>query len=464
MQPFPRPFPNCLARHVRDLSGSTLQHLIQSFGQRVALETPPRGARRRDYPMEVTFWGFLFQVLCAGASCRSAVQQIQSLRLFLRKRHASGSCSAYCQARARLPLGELWRLARRIGRDLEDRTRPSDRWMGRAVRVVDATSASMPDTPANQRRWPQPGGQKPGCGFPVLKLAALFSLSSGALLAAVTSPLNFYDGRLLSRLLRFLLPGDVLLGDRAFCSFANIAELQRHGVDAVLRLHQARKLSPIKRLGKNDSLIRWSKPIQRTPSMSRSLFERLPGQLFLRHVRFHIAIPGFRTRSVELVTTLLDPAAFPAISLAELFRQRWQAELNFRHIKTTMGMEVLRCQSPSMIKRELAMHLIAYNLVRSLIFEAAVRHRRPIAQLSFKGSVDLLRHTTWLFLATPTSRHPRFRRLLLRLIAQDTLPLRPNRVQPRVVKRRPKPYQLLSKPRHLMRETPHRDKYRKPLS
>lgn len=459
----PIPFPGRLRRAARRLGQSTLEQLLRTFGPLLELERLPPPQRERAYPPVVAFWGFLFQVMAPALACRHALQQIQALRLALGKPPASASTSAYCQARARLPYPRLLRIARQIALGLEALVGPDHRWMGRRVCVVDSTGISMPDTPSNQRLWPQPSGQKPGCGFPVMRVCALFSLATGAALAAVRSSLSVHDSRLFRRLWGFLRAGDVVLADRAFCSFAAIAQLAERGVDVVFRLHQRRPQASqaAKRLGRHDHLVVWKRPPQATPALPKNLLQRLPRQLCLRQLSFRVAITGFRTRDISLVTTLLDPQRFPAEALAQLFRQRWQVELNFRHIKTTMGMDTLRCQSPAMIRRELTMHLIAYNLIRALLLQAASTHHRPTHALSFKGTVNLLQQSAWLFHAHGPRRAASFRRHILRLIAADLLPHRPNRAEPRVVKRRPKPYQLLSCPRHLMLPIPHRSKYRK---
>jgi hypothetical protein len=313
-------------------------------------------------------------------------------------------------------------------------------------------------------RWPQPGRQAKGCGFPVLKITALFSLGNGALISYVKSSLKIYDGRLLPRLLKWLKPGEVLLGDRAFCSYLNIHLLLSHQIDSVFRMHQRRSIDfrQGKHLGKSDRLVTWKKPLQ-CHRLSKSTFDSLPKYLTLRQVRFTISARGFRTKTIFLITTLLNPQDYPPAALAELFRKRWNVELYFRDIKTTMKIEHLRCSSPEMIQKELAMYLITYNLIRSLIFESADYYHISVDTLSFKASQTLLFHwSNYLLLKINSRKSRKINTCLLMLIATHGLHQRPNRSEPRVIKRRSKPFQLLSKPRHLMKELIHRSKYKKP--
>jgi hypothetical protein len=336
------------------------------------------------------------------------------------------------------------------------------------VRLVDGTTASMPDTPENQERWPQPKSQKPGCGFPLLKLVGLFCLASGALLRAVHSSLAHHEAVLARLLWPLLSLGDILLADRGFCSFFDLHALRQRGVDALLRLHQRRAgdFRHGRRLGKNDRLVVWTKPAQRSKVWSQEDFDALPATLTLRLLRYRIAVPGFRTEEVILITTLLDAQAYPLEALAELYFQRWGVELHFREIKTLLGMDVLRCLSPKMIEKELAMHRIAYNLVRALMQRAAICHHVRLERLSFKGTLDSLEHFANAIHACTGKPRKQARLLeqLLAAIALDSLPYRPFRSEPRARKRRQKNYHLLTKPRHQMRVPPHRNRPNSGLS
>jgi hypothetical protein len=296
-----------------------------------------------------------------------------------------------------------------------------------------------------------------------MKLVGLFSLGSGALLEAETGNLHMHDSLLFRALWSKLQKSDIVLADRGFCSYAAMASLQQQrGVDSVMRLHQMRKADfrTGRRLGPDDRLIVWQKPLQRTEVWSDVEFEALPETLNLRMIRVKVAVPGFRTRSVVLVTTLLDPITYPAAMIRELYGERWQVELHFNQIKTYLAMDVLRCKSPELIQREVLMQQIAYNLVRSLMQRSAHLHHVPLARLSFKGTLDTLRH--WAGVIAAAAESPRQQQKLidqmLARIAGDIVPERPGRSEPRAKKRRGKNHKLLVKPRHQTGNLPRRNR------
>lgn len=414
-------------------------------------------SRERVFSARVTFWAFVAQILSPGSSCREIVRRVDAWWQQTTREEVclSGSTSAYCQARARLQPEALELISRHLCWSLEANVLRDERWLaGRPVKIVDGTGLSMPDTEANQARWPQPNSQQPGCGFPVMKLVGLFSFSSGALLEMATGNLHVHESLLFRGLWDKLKKGDVLLADRGFCSYSAIAALQRRGVDSVLRLHQMRRADfrTGKALGADDRLVSWSRPPQRPPGCRAEEFAALPATLTLRMIRLRVAAKGFRTRAVVLVTTLLDPQAYPADALRELYGERWTVELHFHQIKILLGMDELRCKSPELIEREVAMHRIAYNLLRSLMQRSAHLHQVPLSRISFKGSLDTMRH--WAAVIAATGETPRKQARLieqmLAAIAGDLLLERAGRSEPRVKKRRPKNYQLLTKPRHQM--------------
>jgi hypothetical protein len=337
-------------------------------------------------------------------------------------------------------------------------------WRGRRVKLVDGTGVSMPDTAQNQQAWPQPKSQKPGCGFPLLKLVGLFCLHTGAMLQTVHGRWNLHDCVLARRLWGLLEAGDVLLADRGFCSFFDLCEIAVRKADALMRLHQRRPADfrRGRRLGKDDQLVVWNKPAKPPGGYPAELHENLPDTLSLRMVRYRIKVAGFRTREVLLITTLLDCNLYPASALAELYFQRWNIELHFREIKTLLGMDVLRCLSPLMIEKELAMHRIAYNLVRALMLRAAICHHVNLDRLSFKASLDGLHHFADAIHASSGKPRKQAQLLnqLLTLIASNPVPLRPGRSEPRAKKRRPKNYILLTRPRRQMRLHQHRSRWR----
>jgi len=332
------------------------------------------------------------------------------------------------------------------------------------VKVVDGTTLSLPDTAKNQRAYPQSSSQRPGCGFPFLKLVGLFSLSTGSLLGYVTGNKHQAELPLFYKLWNWLKPGDLLLADRGFASYVVLALLERLGVPCLFRLHQARPADLRKgvRLGRHDRLFVWCKPPQKPRWLPHKLWPQVPAELVVRVLRVRANVPGFRTQSVTLVTTLTDPEAFPAHELARLYLRRWSIELWWRNIKTSMGMETLRCLSPAMVHKELEMYLIAYNLIRCLMVQAGALHDCPLERFSFKGTADALRQFTPLVAQARAGKRRRaLIRKLLAVLADDPVPERPGRREPRAIKRRPKPYPLLTKPRHQFVEIPHRSAYRR---
>lgn len=437
---------------------SSLSRLCEIFGPwlpATLLAPTAKGlnSRQRTYPLPLTFWAFLSQVLSPGSSCREVVRKVQAWYAPQDQTPDSGT-SAYCQARRRLPLAGLVELHQTLVAKLSARITTPELWLGRRVKVVDGTGLSMPDTGANQKAWPQPNTQKPGCGFPVVKLAACFCLASGALLDWVEGTLKEHDCRLLQKLLPAFKKGDVVLADRGFSSFPGLATLLARGVDAVMRVHHFRKLDwrTGKRLGRRDRLVTWKKNQFQGQLWSRAQWAQLPAELTVRLVEVIVAVPGFRTQKLALVTTLLDAQAYSAEALGQLYFRRWAVELFFRDIKITLGLDVLRCRTPAMVRKEIVMHALAYNLIRALMQDIAHNYQVSAQRLSFKGTVDALRQ--WRELFENAKRQARttckLRRLFYQSIAEDLLPDRPDRSEPRAVKRRPKNFRLLTKPRHEM--------------
>ena len=412
----------------------------------VEVFAPGEAQRERIYTPWVTFVSFLGQVLTRGSSCRQAVRKVQAWSVADKRPRPDDNTSAYCQARARLSPDTLRAAHEELGEWSGRRTKEAWRWCGRPVKVLDGCGVSMPDTAQNRARWPYAGGQKPGCGFPTAQMAGLFCLATGRLVRFALDTWKAHEIRVARRLVDWIEKGEVLLTDRGFCGWGFIALLRRKGVDVVMRAHQARRLK-----GRR---MTWAKP-QRPKTWTQALWRRLPAVLEVRLVRFRVAVPGFRTHEVILVTTLLDEQAYPGEAIAALYRRRRAVELCFRDIKTTLGLDVLRCQSPELIEKEVWLQAIAYNLVRALMLEAAWTHGVSLERLSFKGTVDTLRQWTPLF-APRMFAFKRARQELLRIIAADQVPDRPDRVEPRARKRRPKCYQLLTKPRHLMVVSPSR--------
>jgi hypothetical protein len=427
-------------------------------------------SRQRSFCFSRTFLGFLWQVLNPGASCRQALRQIQaSAQVQGIASSFSDDTSPYCQARQRLPLERLEQIFRHTVHLAEQRLPTESLWHGHRVKIVDGTGLSMPDTPANQAVYPQESQQKPGCGFPLLRMVSIACLASGAVADFVVYSQRSHDLQLFDQLRPDLRRDDLLVGDRGLCSYAQLSLLQAAGVQALFRLHQGRpgngrrsRLKPIKKLGKGDWLVQWKRTATKPKYMSQEDYQRLPETLTVRIIKVKVTAPGMRTRSLVLVTTLLDPSIYPAAEIAELYLQRWRVELTFRDLKTVMQMEVLRCKSPKMVHKEILLHFIAHNLVRLLMQEAALVWSVPLQRISFKGALDTFRE----YLSAAGSRCQRhhLRRLysqLLAAIAAGQVPSRPGRREPRAVKRRPKNHQWLTAPRHRFKEYRHRGKYPK---
>ena len=390
----------------------------------------------------VTFWAFLCQVLTRDASCRAALANVQARRASQGKSCPSQSTGAYCLARKRLPLNTLRAIFEAVGAWIARRHEGSLPLLaGRVVRVLDGTGISMPDSPKNRAKWSYPGNQKPGCGFPAIKLVALFCLGTGRMIKFAFDEWKQSEFNLARQVPGWLNKADVVLTDCGFCSWALIAAFLEKQIDVVMRLHQARK-------DKAGTSV-WKKP-QRTKSWSKQEWNALPPKLVMRIIEFRVLIPGFRTERITLCTTLLDTEKYSDEAIIELYMKRWNVELYIRNIKVTLGLDVVRCMSPEMVEKEIWMQAIAHNMVRALMVEAAMTHGVALERLSFKGTVDRMRKWSgWMNHAKPRTNKTLLAELL-RLIASDQVPLRPYRVEPRAVKRRPKSYQWLTKPRHEM--------------
>lgn len=457
--------------------GNTIKQLRQKFSDSVGL--PIRDAlpasvietalhaenvtyRRCLFDPMITIWAFVSQVLDTDRCCRKAISRVFAYLADAQDlpEHpvllpdGQADTGAYCKARQRLSEAVLTRLYRQVATHLEAGVDTTRLWCGRHVYLVDGTTVLMPDTPDTQAAYPQHPNQKEGCGFPIAKLVAIFSLATGALKEAITDVWSAYEPALLRHISACFAPGDVLVGDRIYCTYVDIAVLRQRLVDTLFRLHQARKVDwgQGKRLGKHDHLFVWEKPKQCPKDISAHLYAQLPLTLDIRVIRFTIEHKGFRTHQITVATTLLDPVAYPTADIATLYGLRWDVEIDLRHLKTSMEMDMLRTKSPAMARKELAIYFLAYNLIRSLMTEAAQRHGKDPLRLSFKGTLQHL--TTFLpLLATsdPQKRQQHYDTLLI-FVAREQLPDRPHRVEPRVVKRRPKSSRWMQEPRAVLKQ------------
>lgn len=402
----------------------------------------------------VTLWVFLGQVLSADHSCRAAVARLNAHRVARGQRPCSARTGAYCRARRRLPEAFFSAAACAVGRRLDAKAEKGWLWKGRRVYVFDGTTVTMPDTPANQAAYPQVYNQGPGVGFPIARLGAVFSLACGAV---VSLGFSRYAGKgqgelsVLRRLWDVFAPGDVLLGDRLMSGWVDMHLLKGRGVDTVSRLSAHRRADFRKgtRLGKDDHLVVWPKP-NSIRSVDRRAYHALPDAITVREARFRVDRPGFRTRSVVVVTTLLDPAQATRDELAELYRERWHAELDLRSLKAAMQMGELRGKTPEMVRKEVWAHVLAYNLVRTVMAQAAARHAVVPRSISFTGAMQTLEAFRPLLELGPARDAAGRQRLchdLLDAIAAHRVADRPDRYEPRLKKRRKDYCGWFNKPR-----------------
>ena len=370
------------------------------------------------------------------------------------------TAAGYCTAKGRIPLEALREISRRVCVAAEGVAgRHSDYlWKSHRAWHVDGSSFSMPDTPELQAHFGQPGNQKPGCGFPVAHLLCLFSAVSGLVRDVTVSPLRTGDLACAPQVHPNLRPGDIAIGDTTFGSYFHLALLHEQGVFGVFPIHQKRIVSfrprrsysrpgkqrrkgqPtsrwIRRLGQDDQIVEYFKPAECPRWMSPEQYDAMPTSIVVREIRRKVYKSGHRPMVIVIVTTLLDPELYPADEIVELLRQRWNVEGNLRHLKTTMNMEILRCHSVEAVQKELWTFMLIYNLTRVIMMEAAQQQKVSLDRISFADALYWMRH------ARPGGRLPD-------LIVN---PHRPNRLEPRAIKRRPKEYDRLNKPRAQMRE------------
>jgi hypothetical protein len=410
----------------------------------------------RVYSPLVTLWVFLAQALSADHSCRAAVSRLNAHRCSLGQMACSAETSAYCQARKRLPEQFFSEVACQTGRALDGQADPEWLWKGRRVTMFDGTTVSMPDTPENQEAYPQVDTQKPGLGFPIARIGTIISLSCGAVLG-----LGFrrYAGKgqgevsLLRELWGVMSRGDVLLTDCLLSTWTEMVLLQQRGIDTVSRLNKGNRSADFrcgKSLGRGDHIVRWTKPSRRPCTINRETFNALPEFLEVRELKIHVKVRGFRTKNLVVVTTLLDPEEYTKRDLAQIYRARWNHELDLASIKVTMQMGILRCKTPELVRKEIWTHILAYNLIRTVMAQAADKHSIEPRTISFKGAIQTLEAFQPL-IDYQGHRGCSFREQLygqlLDCIATHRVADRPDRIEPRLRKRRPKHYGFLRKTR-----------------
>ncbi|HHA19527.1 MAG TPA: IS4 family transposase, partial [Methylophaga sp.] len=397
--------------------------------------------RERLFPPTETLSMFLAQAMSTDSSCQKAINDVAVKRLLGGLPVCSTHTGAYCQARQRLPLNMIKELSCYTSNIMNDNVPAAWHWRGRPVRLVDGATVSMPDTEENQLIYPQPGGQKPGVGFPICRMVGMICLGSGALLNAAIGPCKGKgsdEQTLLRSILDTLNSDDILMGDAFYATYFLLCALQEKNIDGVFEQHGSRKLktdfSLGQRLGERDHLISLKKP-KKPDWMSQETYEQAPDSLLVRELR---------TGGKILVTTLLNHKKVSKTDLKMFYRERWNIEVDLRNIKTTLGMEIVSCRTPEMVEKEIWVYLLAYNLIRLLMAQAALLSNIPARQLSFKHTLQLW--ITWLQIGSGYYNDKQLTKLFL-LIAQQKVGKRPGRIEPRAVKRRPKPFKLLTKPR-----------------
>jgi hypothetical protein len=408
--------------------------------------------RERVYSPWVTLWGFLSQVSSKDSSCKSAVMRIKAYRTL----HGQGRCSAhassYSQARHRLPEALYARLARDMGGKLDAQSRLNWLWKDRRVKIVDGTTVTMPDTPINQKAYPQSSGQKAGLGFPLMRITALFSLSVGTILdAELTSTKGKKTGEITAfrQLWRSLEAGDIVIGDCLYDGYSDIAQLKSRQVDIVFGMSQSRNrdFRQGKKLGPDDHVVTWKRPKFNKSRIDRETWEALPQEMEMREITTTIIDANNERRTITVVTTLLDSELYPKQEILELFRARWHCELDLRSVKTMMGMEHLSCRSPDMARKEVWTYFLAYNLIRCHMARAAYKHNVLPRKLSFNNArIAIETFTLAVIGVTPALAHE-FYNETLNTIASHRVGNRPGRAEPRKVKRRNSKFPYLTKPR-----------------
>ncbi len=416
-----------IARAVAELKSSIRESLDPQIIRDACQQVGHRWRVRLLDPV-TTILMFALQIVHANTACTHVARLMPGVRT---------TDSAYCQARQRIPLAAFRILMQAVTRRLMATIdNVFDLWHGHRVFFVDGSSCSMPDTPSLQATFGQPTQQKKGCGFPIATIVALFH-SSGLLIDMLVEPLHCHEASIVHRLFNHLRAHDILVGDRAFAGYVLLAMLDERDVLVVMREHQCRPVDfrRGKRIAKEDRIVDLTRPPTAPSWLDREEFDRLPRQLQVRQVRYQIVAKGYRTQTIALVTTLLDAREYPLAELAELYGDRWEVETCFRHLKQTLRMDVLRCQTSEGVRKELLMYGIVYNLVRTLMLEAGVRQGVPPERISF---IDVVR-----YVATGQVDLDNLPRFIVN-------PYRPGRLQPRVVKRRPKQYPWLTYPRSEM--------------
>ena len=436
-----------VAHHSRSCDSYSYFNLLTSDALFEEVESLLPEHRERQYPPTETLSLFLSQVMSADGSCQNVVNQTAVGRVIGGLPQVSTHTGGYCRARKRLPLTMVKTLTQQLGTIIDEPSPAQWRWNGRRVCLIDGTTVTMPDTEDNRAQFPKHRGQKVGLGFPICRVVGVTSLSTGALLNAAIGQFNgkgSSEQTLLRQLVDTFKQGDIVMGDAFFPTWFFISDMQSRGIDIVMEQLGARKKATDfrkgERLGPRDHLISLSKPKCKPDWMSQQDYDAAPECLTIRE---------FKAGGKTMVTTMMCPKAAPKSKLKTLYKSRWDVELDLRSIKETLGMKILSCKSAAMAEKEIWVYLLAYNLIRLMMTQSALLADANPRQLSFKHSLQI-----WLCVSLKVDLcTPEQRLSLLALIAQQRVAQRPGRIEPRAVKRRPKPYPLLMLPREQARKS-----------
>jgi len=432
------------------------------------LEDTATDMRERLFPQVLTFWAWASQLLEQNESCAKALTLIQKWFCGAGLKPPAFDTSGYCKARKRLPVEFLDAVRGKIETHGEARVEDHHLWYGHRLKAIDGTSVKLMDTQENQELYPQPSSQKKGCGFPVMGVVGVLDLARGTICDYLTCQWQQHDAKGLYQLNENFDPGDIVIADRAFCSYELMAKLKGNDVESVMRLHQKREAKldwrKGKRLDPDSRLIVWTKP--KTPGKSGVTAEereQLPDEMPIRLVRTQGITRDGKKQTIYLATTLLDAGRYPTNEIALLYMERWKIEVKFRDIKTTMGFEMLRVKSPEMAHLTMRMIQIVYNLVKAKQAQAICSEPVHLDEIGFKGTLDVLNEnrSRFQFLACRPKILENERSKLDERIRERFIVIRPLRQEPRAIKTRPKSYQYLTRPRHEFKEIPHRNKYTK---
>lgn len=433
--------------------GLPFRDLLPELEMMAAIEAEKIEYRNRLFNPIVTVWAFLSQVLDTDKSLQNAVSRVIAWLAQAGESVPSTDTGGYSKARKRLPEGLLNRLFGQTAHRLEKQAGSPDLWCGRRVRICDGSSVLMSDTPENQAVYPQHSNQAKGCGFPIAKIVVMFSLATGAAIEVLVAAFKTSEVVLARQLYSHLMPGDVVLADRAFGTYVDLVLIHSQQADAVFRKHQSRKsdFRRGKKLGIGDHIVTWSKPKRRPNGMSVDEFTALPDQVQVREVHLLIRQKGFRPKEIILVTTLLDSKVYTKAKLAQLYQWRWQVEVDLRHVKTTLGMEMLQGKTPQMIRKEIYVHLMAYNLLRSLMWEAGKKAGLTPMRISLQGTRQHLGNFISKLADAGVKKCKKLYHTLLEVVTHKLVPERFGRSEPRVKKRRPKAYGWMQSPRSVLK-------------